>query len=245
MNASDWKAQWITRKDPVAEKELNAIRWIWLPNTDAMHVPSSTPANFIYHFHLAAAPIAASLHVLARGEFTARVNGHVTGHHNEWGAFDREEIVYLLHPGDNEIEVAVVSHRAGAPPATSPSAFAASIRITRSDGREDRIVTNEQWQARATSDADWQIAQVVGPLSMHFGIGTDRQQAIPGTGSRTDRRITPAEKFQRRLVHSHRPTQHHRARRLSSIHQRKIRRAQHAARSRLDRFSQARALPNL
>jgi alpha-L-rhamnosidase len=180
LNAADWKAQWITRKDPIAEQEMNSVRWIWLPNSDAMHVPSSTPAFFQYHLHLADAPIAASLHVLARGQFTARVNGKVTGHHSEWGAFDREEIAYLLHAGDNEISVEVISHRAGAPPATSPSAFAASIRITHPDGKEDRIVTNENWQARSTSDAAWQPAQSVGPLALRFGIGTDRQQAIPG-----------------------------------------------------------------
>jgi alpha-L-rhamnosidase len=180
MNAGDWKAQWITRKDPVAEQEMNSIRWIWLPNSDAMHVPSSTPAFFQFHLHLADAPVAASLHVLARGKFIARVNGHVTGTHNEWGAFDREEIAHLLHPGDNEISVEVISHRAGAPPATSPSAFAASIRVTHPDGKEDRIVTNESWRARAASDAAWQSAQAVGPLELHFGIGTDRQQPIPG-----------------------------------------------------------------
>jgi len=180
LNAADWKAQWITRKDPIAEQEMNSIRWIWLPNLDAMHVPSTTPAFFQYHLHLDNAPIAASLHVLARGQFTARVNGKVTGRHNDWGAFDREEIAQLLHAGDNEISVEVISHRAGAPPATSPSAFAASIRITHADGKEDRIVTNEQWQVRTTPDASWQSAQTVGPLALHFGIGTDRQQAIPG-----------------------------------------------------------------
>jgi alpha-L-rhamnosidase len=180
LYAADWKAQWITRADPVAESELNAIRWIWLPNSDAMHVLSATPANFVYHLQLNAKPIAASLHVLMRGKFIARVNGRVTGTHNEWGAFDREEIAYLLHAGDNEVEVEVVSHRAGAPPATSPSAFAASIRITDPTGREERIVTNEKWQVRATADAPWQPAQNVGPLALHFGIGTDRQQAIPG-----------------------------------------------------------------
>jgi len=41
-------------------------------------------------------------------------------------------------------------------------------------------VTNEQWQARSTSDAAWQSVQAIGSLSLHFGIGTDRQQAIPG-----------------------------------------------------------------
>jgi alpha-L-rhamnosidase len=180
LSAGDWKAQWITRKDPAAEQELNAIRWIWLANTDAMHVPSATPAQFRYQLHLDATPNAASLHILARGKFIARVNGRVTGHHDEWGAFDREEIGYLLHSGDNEIEVEVISHRAGGPTSISPSAFAASIHITHADGREERIVTSEKWQARATQDVAWQSAQTVGPLTLQFGIGTDRQQAIPG-----------------------------------------------------------------
>jgi alpha-L-rhamnosidase len=180
ISAADWKAQWITRKDLVAEQELNAIRWIWLANSDAMHVPSATPAYFRYHLHLNAMPASASLHVLARGQFTARVNGQVTGHHNEWGAFDREEIAFLLHPGDNEIEIDVISHRAGGPSDTSPSALAASVHITAADGTEERIVTDDKWQARSSSDGAWQNAQTVAPLSQHFGIGTDRQQAIPG-----------------------------------------------------------------
>jgi alpha-L-rhamnosidase len=180
MTAADWKAQWITPKDPAAEQELSAIRWIWLANSDAMHVPSATPAYFVYHLHLDARPNTASLHVLARGQFIARVNGQTTGHHNEWGAFDREEITSLLQPGNNEIEIDVISHRAGAPSETSPSALAASIHITYADGREERIVTNEHWQVRSASDGAWQSAQTVAPLSQHFGIGTDRQQAIPG-----------------------------------------------------------------
>jgi alpha-L-rhamnosidase len=180
LSAADWKAQWITRKDPLAEQELNAIHWIWLPNSDAMHVPTATPAFFRYHLHLAEAPMAASFHVLMRGKFVARVNGSITGHHDEWGAFDREEITHLLHAGENEIELDVISHRAGAPPATSPSAFAASIRVTHPDGKEERIVTNDKWLVRATPSSAWQSAQDVGPLALHFGIGTDRQQAIPG-----------------------------------------------------------------
>ncbi len=190
-----------------------------------MHVPSSTPANFFIHLHLTGAPIATSLHVLVRGQFTARVNGHITGHHNEWGAFDREEIVYLLHPGDNEIEVAVVSHRAGASPATSPSAFAASIRVTHADGKEDRIVTNEQWQARATSDSAWQTAQVGRPALQHFGIGTDRQQAIPGPDRVTTDASLLRKNFSIDSLNSYSPIKHHRARRVSSLHQRKTRRA--------------------
>ena len=180
MSASDWKAQWITRKDPLAEEELRAIRWIWLQGADAMHVASATPAHFRYEFHLEGTPSAGSLHVLARGEFTAHVNGQVTGHHDEWGAFDREEIGHLLHPGKNEIEIDVVSHRTDGSSAQSPAALAAAIHITRADGTEVRLVTNDQWQDRSTSQASWQAVQTVGPLSMSFGIGTDRQQPIPG-----------------------------------------------------------------
>lgn len=180
MSATDWKAAWITRNDPANQQELKAIRWIWLQNSDPKHVASATPAQFRYRFHLDAKPQAASLHVLVRGEFTARVNGTITGHHDEWGAFDREEIASLLHPGDNEVILDVVSHRTYAAAAAAPSAVAASIHLTLADGQQDRIVTNADWQARSVPTGEWQTAQIAGPLSAPFGIGTDRQQAVPG-----------------------------------------------------------------
>jgi alpha-L-rhamnosidase len=180
VSASDWKAQWITRKNPEAEKELRVIRWVWLQGADAFHVASATPAHFRYEFQLEGTPIAGSLHVLARGAFVARVNGQVAGHHEDWGAFDREEIGSLLHAGKNEIEIDVVSHRTGGPAAKSAEALAASVHVTRADGTEERLVTDEKWQARSTAHDAWQAVQSVGPLSMPFGIGADRQQAIPG-----------------------------------------------------------------
>lgn len=180
LTAADWKAQWITRDDPADEKELSVIRYLWLPRSDPMHVPSGTPAQFRYRFHLDASPSAASLHVFVRGDFTARVNGTVTGHHNEWGAFDREEIAYLLHPGENEVLLDVSSYRTDSPSITAPAAVAASIHITDANGHQDRLVTNDQWQARSTDSAPWTAAQIAGPLSSPFGIGPDRQQTVPG-----------------------------------------------------------------
>ena len=76
---------------------------MWLPGADALHVASSTPGHFRYEFQLEAKPAAASLHIVARGAFVAHVNGQVTGHHEDWGAFDREEIGSPLRAGDNEI----------------------------------------------------------------------------------------------------------------------------------------------
>jgi alpha-L-rhamnosidase len=193
MSASDWKAQWITRKDPSAEKELSDIRWIWLPASDALHVPSATPAHFHYQFNLDAKPQAASLHILVRGSYVSRVNGHITSHHDEWGAFDREEITSLLHPGTNEIEIDVVSHRTEKPTDTAPAALAASIHITKADGKEIRLVTNDKWQVRSTPEATWLPVQIVGPISLPFGIGPDRQQVIPGP----DRVSTDASLFRK------------------------------------------------
>ena len=180
MSAGDWKAEWITRNDPADEQELKAIRWIWLPNADPMHVASATPAQFRYSFHLDAKPQAASLHVLVRGEFTARVNGAITGHHNEWGAFDREEIASLLHPGDNEIDLDVTSHRTDSHSVTAPSAVAASVHLKLPNGDEERLVSNSDWQARSIPGAPWQPAEAVGHISAPFALGADRQQAVAG-----------------------------------------------------------------
>lgn len=180
MSSGDWKAAWITRNDPDDEQERNAIRWIWLPGSDPMRVPSGTHAQFRYVLHLDARPQAASLHVLARGGFTARVNGTLTGHHNEWGAFDREEIASLLHPGENDILLDVTSHTSKAPSPPSPSAVAASIHLTLGDGTRQRIVTDGRWQSRSDLNGPWQGIQIGGPLSARFGTGPDRQQSIPG-----------------------------------------------------------------
>lgn len=178
MQPDDWKAAWITRKDPADEAEVRDIRWIWLAGSDPEHVPSATPAQFRYVLHLDKKPEAASLHVLMRGDFTARVNGTVTGQHDEWGAFDREEIASLLHAGDNEVEIDVVSHRTDG--AAAPSALAAAIHLRLADGKQERIVSDAKWQARAMLGGAWQAAEVAGPLSAHFGIGTDRQQTVAG-----------------------------------------------------------------
>jgi alpha-L-rhamnosidase len=190
---ASWKAQWIKRNDPAAEREMTEIRWIWLPGGDAMQVPSATPAQFRYTLHLDAQPLAGSLHMLGRGTFIAHVNGKVSGHHSDWGAFDREEIVHLLHAGDNEIEIDFTSHQAGKPDDKAPAALAAAIHLILADGTQQRIVSDGQWQARAAKEADWQPAQVVGPMSLAFGIGIDRQTPIPGP----DRVATTASLFRK------------------------------------------------
>jgi len=43
LSPSDWSAQWIRPDDPAAERELAAVRWLWLPGADAKKVPSGVP----------------------------------------------------------------------------------------------------------------------------------------------------------------------------------------------------------
>jgi alpha-L-rhamnosidase len=175
-----WQAQWIGRKDSVADAELSAIRWLWIPGVDPMHVFSGAVAHFRYTLHLTTAPSAASLHVDVCGKFIARVNGMETGHHDEWSAFDREEIASLLHAGDNEIEIDAWAGSHSDAKTGSPAALAASIHITDAAGTERRIVSDKSWQARSTDTAPWQPAAEIGPISMHFSIALDGHGRLPG-----------------------------------------------------------------
>jgi alpha-L-rhamnosidase len=179
LTPSDWQAQWIRRTDPAADRELAAVRWLWLPNTDPKAVPPSTEAEFLYTLHLDATPTRASLHILAVGHFAATVNGTPTGQHNDFGAFDWEEITPLLKPGDNEILVKVISPRARPPATTVPAGFAASLRVTAPDGTERRLPSDTTWQARSGT-AEWQPAQEIGTLATPLVFANDRHSITVG-----------------------------------------------------------------
>jgi alpha-L-rhamnosidase len=142
-----------------------------------------TPAEFRYKLHLEAKPEAASLHVLVRGEFTARVNGTVRGHHEEWGAFDREELAFVAACGDNEIELKVKSHDDGVGYGDCAGCGGGVDSCDAGEGKEERMVSDERWQARA--GVEWGVgggcdggADVggvcVGDGSAERGEGPDR-----------------------------------------------------------------------
>jgi alpha-L-rhamnosidase len=171
-------AHWIRRIDPDAEQELAATRWVWLAGENPMQVPSGQNAEFRYKLHLDKPVQDVMLHVIARGDFVTTVNGTETGRHDGWSAFDAEPITSLLHPGDNEL---IVHVSAGKPEgaATTPAAFAASLRILDAAGRQRRIGSGENWQGRTGTDA-WQPVRIAGPLSMAFSTGVDRTSPVPG-----------------------------------------------------------------
>src|SRR5665213_1444533 len=176
LTSSDWKAQWIRRDDPAADRELADVRWLWLPGADPHKVPAGTSAELHYTLHLDVTPKLASLQVVAHGPFVASVNGKVTGNHTTWSSFDYEEILKLLKfgpgaKGDNEILVKVTAPTVKAP-ATAAAAFAATIRITAQDGTERRIVSDKNWSVRGAG-GDWRPAEEVGDIATVFGKGRD------------------------------------------------------------------------
>jgi alpha-L-rhamnosidase len=198
LSPSDWSAKWIRRDDPAAAHELSAVRWLWLPNTDAQHVTPGTVAEFHYVLHLNEKPMRASLHIVSRGAFVAFVNGKETGKHTEWSAFDWEELTPELRfgagaAGDNEILVHVVSPKGEDATQTEPAACAVSIHVTDQNGTERRIVSDHDWSARSGDGNAWMPAQEVGPLDAAFSVAADRAKAIAGP----DRIVTDASLFRK------------------------------------------------
>ncbi len=244
LSPSDWTAKWIRRADPVADQELAAVRWLWLPNADAQKVPANTTAEFRYTLHLDAAPTRASLHIVSPGAYIAAVNGTVTGEHKAWGAFDWEEIGPLLKPGDNEIIVKVVAQAKVSAPVVS-TAFAASLRITAPDGTQRRIPSDATWQARPDSNAEWQPAHEIGPLTTPLSIGTDRHSEVPGPNRIATDAALLRKDFAIPRTDPIRPPHHHRPRRLPGLPQRQTHRPANSPQPRLDRLQQTRPLPDL
>ena len=203
LEAADWKAGWIRRSDPAEEQELKQVRWIGLPESVAAE---HEQAEFGYKLHLERKPFAAALHGVSTGTFTVRVNGVVTGHKREWGAFDREEILDELKygpgaAGDNEIAVTVAAPKIRGEKMPSAALLAVVLRVEEADGRSAgairRVVSDGTWQVRRVEDAgrgEWSAAKDVGGLQeLPAAMGPDHlaREAAP------DRVVTEASLLRR------------------------------------------------
>ena len=244
LSPSDWHRQMDSPHRSRRRPELAAVRWLWLPGTDAQKVIAGTTAEFRYTLHLDAAPIRASLHIVSPGAYVATVNGVVTGHHASWGAFDWEEIGPLLKPGDNEILVKVVAQTKASAPTVS-TAFAASLRITAQDGTERRVPSDATWLARTNDIAQWQPAQVIGPITTPLSVGTDRHSEVPGPNRiATDASLLRKDFDPPSTIQSARLTITA-TRCLPGLPERQTRRPPKPPRPRLHRLPQTRPLPDL
>jgi alpha-L-rhamnosidase len=169
LDKADWKAHWISWKNPDEDQDRAGIRWIWLRGQDALSMPLKSMAVFQADVEISAKPREAALFLLARGNFVAKVNGHEVGAKHEWSEFDREDIAGLLVVGKNSIEVVVtVPEPNGFGPdagkKTLKAALAGLLKVTQSDGSVTRISTNDTWQGKLATDSAWQPANVVADL---------------------------------------------------------------------------------
>ncbi len=182
LQPQDWTARWISHDNAAEQAVLARVQWLWLPGGDARNVAAHQEAEFRVTVHLDSPPDAAVLHLLSGGTYTAMVNGHETGHKEEWGAFDREDVRDVLKvgkgaSGDNEITVRTKARDAKAP-ATVAQAIAAVLELRDQKGRMRQVVSDAAWQAR-TSGGDWQPVQVVGGLKdLRVSVGSDRKEMV-------------------------------------------------------------------
>ena len=169
LDASDWKAQWITRETP---DESSGIHWIWEPGQDARGVAPGTVAVFRKTLSVTEKPMDAALFLVAKGNWSVRVNGADAGSKTEWHAFDRRDITDQLVVGSNLIEITVTvpppppfGPQAGPADKPQPAAMAALVRIVSPGGKIERVPTGDDWQVRLEKGSEWQKAAVVGDVN--------------------------------------------------------------------------------
>lgn len=134
------------------------LRWVWLAGSDPFHAAPAASATFRYTFDLAQKPLRANLYVTARSEMIVTVNGKPSGHKKSWAAFDNEDLMALLHPGSNGIEIVVTAanptpREGGPPPRPIVAGFAARLALTAADGTVTLHHAGKEWQARARDGA--------------------------------------------------------------------------------------------
>ncbi len=183
LRPEDWTARWIAHDDAAEQAILARVQWLWLPGGDARHVPGRQEAEFRTIVHLDVMPETAVFHVLSGGTFTTTVNGQQTGHKEEWGAFDREDVRTALKAGkgaagDNEILVRTRARGAKSPD-TVAQAMAAVLEMHDRRGHVRQVVSDASWSTRL-SGGQWQAAQAVGGLKdLRVSVGSDRKEMTP------------------------------------------------------------------
>lgn len=112
LDASDWKAKWIGRKD-VNRLDLNTdgAKWIWYPEGNPATEAPAGDRHFRYRFAASTKPAHSRFAVAGDDSFVVWVNGHAVGSGSGWRSFTEFDINSLLRAGDNIIDV--VGHNGG------------------------------------------------------------------------------------------------------------------------------------
>lgn len=165
LHTTDWKAKWIRWKNPEADADGQGMRWIWISKQDGFAAVPGTVATFRLTVKLPEKPRDAVLFLAVRGNFVARVNGHVVDSKHGWSSFERRDISDEMVVGKNFIEVTVMVPQPESDGGkTSTAALAASVKITRLNGSIRRFPTGEHWKWRVNS-SHWHAARFLAELA--------------------------------------------------------------------------------
>ncbi len=170
LHPGDWQAKWIHWKNLEEGTDRTGIRWIWVPNEDALAVAPKQSATFRLKFSLTEKARQAVLALTARGTFVAKVNGHEVDSKRGWESFDRRDISDELVVGSNTVEVTVTAPESpqygpGAGAKTTKSGLAALLKIVAANGRTTLFPTDQKWEASLEGQPGWHPAQIVADLS--------------------------------------------------------------------------------
>lgn len=118
LTTSDWTAKWITASEP----SLPLIHWI-------------SGTEFRLQLQIMQKPRGATLFLMARGRYRARVNGREVASKKDWQEFDRQPVD--LRTGANLVEVTC----------DKQCTLAALLQITHSDGTLESRASGSRWEA--------------------------------------------------------------------------------------------------
>ena len=173
LSQADWRAQWISGRDPEEAADRAAMPWIWVPGQDAFHAAPKSVGLFRLHFRAPEKPESAVLLLIAHGDYRAQIDGRaMDAPHADWQEIERIDLTDQLAAGENSLDVRVES-------TGKIGALAALVKITRADGTVERV-PSDHWEARPDgTESGWKPAAVIADLSdPRLGNPTLEQAAV-------------------------------------------------------------------
>ncbi|HVT12202.1 MAG TPA: family 78 glycoside hydrolase catalytic domain [Fimbriimonadaceae bacterium] len=106
LDASDWKAKWIGRKDPDRlALDTEGAKWIWYPEGNPAVEAPAGDRHFRYRFGAATKPVHSRLAIAVDDSFVLWVNGHAVASGSGWRAYTEYDLTNDLRAGDNVIDI--------------------------------------------------------------------------------------------------------------------------------------------
>ena len=141
----------------------NAGSWIWLDKGNPASSAACGEVHFRYTWGISEVKslTKARIEATADNSFNLRVNGKPVLSGDNFNVVYAADILSALRKGKNTIEV--VANNASDTP--NPAGFIAAMRLSRSDGSQEVIVSNRQWSV-SSNGTGWSAAKLLGPGDM-------------------------------------------------------------------------------